>query len=125
MPSEEDDHSNKGSGPFHFCECWSTEIDKILGEDEAPLFFAESATQAFVPVQAIVDMSNLTTTKIIDKRLGKSGDVQYKCDLMALWMSGQLVEETKKGRDRIQSYENRIKQERRLGTLRKREHSQI
>jgi len=40
---------------------------------------------------AIVDVSALTTAKILGKRLSQSG-VEYKCELEPLWMAADLVE---------------------------------
>jgi hypothetical protein len=40
---------------------------------------------------AIVDVSTLTTAKILDKRSSPSG-VEYKCELEPLWMAADLVE---------------------------------
>ena len=40
---------------------------------------------------AIVDISKLTTLKVLDKRLSSSG-VEYKCELELLWLAADLAE---------------------------------
>ena len=66
---------------------------------------------------AIVDISKLTTVKVLDKRSSSSG-VEYKCELEPLWLSAGLVERAQMGRVHIRSYENGLVRDRRLKTLR-------
>jgi hypothetical protein len=40
---------------------------------------------------AIVDISKLTTVKILDKRSSSSG-VKYKCELEPLWLAADFAE---------------------------------
>jgi hypothetical protein len=66
---------------------------------------------------AIVDISNLTTVKILDKRSSSSG-VEYRCELEPLWLTADLAERARIGRAHIRSYENGVVRDRRLKTLR-------
>jgi hypothetical protein len=66
---------------------------------------------------AIVDISKLTTVKVLDKRSSSSG-VEYKCELEPLWLAADLVERAQMGRVHIRSYENGLVRDRRLKTLR-------
>ena len=45
---------------------------------------------------AIVDISKLTTVKVLDKRSSSSG-VEYKCELEPLWLAVDLVEKAQMG----------------------------
>jgi len=65
----------------------------------------------------IVDISKLTTIKILDKRSSSSG-VKYKCELEPLWLATDLAERAQIGRVHIRSYENGLVRDRRLKTLR-------
>jgi hypothetical protein len=66
---------------------------------------------------ATVDISKLTTVKVLDKRSSSLG-VEYKCELAPLWLAADLVEGGRMGRVRIRSYENGLVRDRRLKTLR-------
>jgi hypothetical protein len=68
---------------------------------------------------AMADISNFTTTKIVDKRPGRSG-VEYKCKFGPLWLAARLVGTAQMGHVYIQTYENELVRARRLGILRKR-----
>jgi len=65
----------------------------------------------------MVDISNFTTAKILDKQSSPFG-VKYRCKLEPLWFPGDLVEKVQMGRVHIRSYENEIVRAGRLGTLR-------
>jgi hypothetical protein len=108
--------------------------------DEAPLSIAESSGQTLTSItvsgsslpgrdedgSVTVDISNVMTTKIIDKRPSSSG-FEYRCELGPLWLSSDLVGKTQMGGVQIRSYENGLIRAGRLGTLRerKRKHSQM
>ena len=66
---------------------------------------------------AIVDISKLTTVKVLDKRSSSSG-VEYRCELEPLWLTTDLAERARMGRAHIRSYENGVVRDRRLKTLR-------
>jgi hypothetical protein len=66
---------------------------------------------------AIVDISKLTTVKVLDKR-SSSSRVEYKCELEPRWLAADLVERVQMGRVHIRSYENGLVRDRRLKTLR-------
>ena len=68
---------------------------------------------------AMVDISNFTILKIIDKKLGPSG-VEYECELGPLWLAADLVGKAKTGRGQIRSHEKGLVRPGRLGTLRER-----
>jgi hypothetical protein len=65
----------------------------------------------------IVDISKLTTVKVLDKRSSASG-VEYRCELEPLWLAADLAERARMGRVHIRSYENGHVRDRRLKTLR-------
>jgi hypothetical protein len=65
----------------------------------------------------IVDISKLTTAKVLDKRSSSSG-VEYKCELEPPWLAADLPERAQMGRVHIRSYENGLVRDRRLKTLR-------
>jgi hypothetical protein len=67
----------------------------------------------------MVDISNFTTAKILDKRPSPSR-VEYRCELEPLWLAVDLVEKAKMGRVHIRNYKNGLIQANRLGTLRER-----
>jgi hypothetical protein len=97
---------------------------------EARLPIAESSQQTLAPVTvspsslpnagedglAMVDISKLTTAKILDKRSSPSG-VMYKCELEPLWLAADLIERAQMGRVRIRSYENGLVRAGRINTL--------
>jgi hypothetical protein len=56
---------------------------------------------------AMVDISNFTTTKVVDKRPGRSG-VEYKCEFGPLWLAARLVGTAQIRRVHIQAYENEL-----------------
>ena len=68
---------------------------------------------------AIIDISKLTTVKVLDKRLSSSR-VEYKCELEPLWLTADLAERAQMGHVHIRSYKNDLIQANRLGTLRER-----
>ena len=76
--------------------------------------------------RAIVDISKLTTVKVLDKRSSLSR-VEYKCELEPLWLAADLVEKARMGRVCIRGYENGLVRVERLLRLRagKRKLSQI
>jgi hypothetical protein len=65
---------------------------------------------------ATIDVSKLTTVKVIDKRSSLSG-VEYKCEF-ELWLAADLAERAQMGRVHIRSYENGLVRSRRFKTLR-------
>ena len=65
----------------------------------------------------IVDISKLTTVKVLDKRSSSPG-VEYKCELEPLWLAADWAERAQMGRVHIRSYENGLVRDRRLKTLR-------
>ena len=73
----------------------------------------------------MVDISNFTTTKILDKR-SSLGGVEYKGEL---WLPAGPVKEVKKERVHVLNYEKGLERAARLDTLRKgtrkRRHSQM
>jgi|ERR1700728_1064908 hypothetical protein len=66
---------------------------------------------------AIIDVSKLTTVKVLDKRSSSSG-VEYKYELEPLWLAADMAERAQIGRVHIRSYENGLVRDRRLKTLR-------
>ena len=66
----------------------------------------------------MVDISDFTAAKILNKRSSPSG-VEYRCEL-ELWLAADLVEKMLMGRVRVRSYENGLVRADRLGTLRDR-----
>ena len=66
---------------------------------------------------AVVDISKLTTVKVLDKRSSSSG-VEYKCEFEPLWLAADLAERAQMGDVHIRSYENGLVRDRRLKTLR-------
>jgi len=68
---------------------------------------------------ARIDVSKLTTVKVLDKRSSLSGvGVEYKCEFEPLWLAADLAERVQMGGVHIQSYENGLVRDRRLKTLR-------
>jgi hypothetical protein len=65
----------------------------------------------------VVNISNFTIRKILDKQSGPSG-IKYKCELESLWLSADWVKRFRMGRIGIEGYEDRLIQVGRLGTLR-------
>jgi hypothetical protein len=65
----------------------------------------------------IVDISKLTTVKVLEKRSSSSG-VEYKCELEPLWLTADMAERAQMGRVHIRNYENGLVRDRRLKTLR-------
>lgn len=65
----------------------------------------------------MVDISNFTAAKILDKRPSPFR-FEYRCESEPLWLIADLVEKVKMGRVHIRSYENGLIQANRLGTLR-------
>jgi hypothetical protein len=55
----------------------------------------------------MIDISNFTTAKILDKRSSPSR-VEYRCQLEPLWLVADLVEGLQIGRVHIRSYEKGI-----------------
>jgi hypothetical protein len=53
---------------------------------------------------AMVDISNFTTTKIVDKRPGRSG-VEYKCEFGPLWLAARLAGTAQVGHVHVQARE--------------------
>jgi hypothetical protein len=51
----------------------------------------------------IVDISKLTTVKVLDKRSSLSG-VEYKCELQPLWLAADLAERAQMGRVHIRRH---------------------
>jgi hypothetical protein len=106
----------------------------IVNTDEAPLSIAESSEQTLVPMTvsassladlgedgpATVDISKLTTAKILDKRSSPSR-VEYKCELEPLWLATVLVRKAQMGRVHKRIYEEGLIRAGRLGTLRARQ----
>jgi hypothetical protein len=66
---------------------------------------------------AIIDISKLTTVKVLDKRSSSSG-VEYRCELEPLWLVAGLAKKAQIGRVHIRSYENGLVRDRRLKILR-------
>jgi hypothetical protein len=105
----------------------------VVDNDEVPLSVAgspeQSLTSAIIAASSSVDLgadrpttidiSKLTTTKILDKRASPSG-VEYKCELQALWLAADLMEKAQTGRVHMRSYENALVRAGRLRTLRAR-----
>jgi murein L,D-transpeptidase YafK len=56
--------------------------------------------------QVRVDMSSFTIMEIVGKRIGKSGEVQYKAMLRGAWMTREVAEMTKMGNVCIRRYAN-------------------
>ncbi len=78
--------------------------------EEAPLETTESSEQPLAAVTTlvstmVVDISKLTTVKILDKRSNASR-VEYECELKPLWLAADLVEKARMGRVCIRGYEN-------------------
>src|SRR5271156_6358518 len=91
-----------------------------------PIISASSLPNPGGGTLAMVDISNFTTTKIVDKRPGRSG-VEYKCEFGPLWLAARLAGTAQVGHVHIQAHENELVRARRLAVLRKRkrEFSQI
>ena len=95
--------------------------------EEAPLETTESSEQPLAAVTTsvssltnlnedspmVVDISKLTTVKILDKRSNASR-VEYECELKPLWLVADLVEKARMGRVCIRGYENGLVQAERL-----------
>jgi hypothetical protein len=64
-----------------------------------------------------VDISKLTTTKILNKRSSPS-EVEYKCEFEPLWLPIDSVEKAQMGRLYTRSYEEGLLRVGRLRTLR-------
>ena len=64
-----------------------------------------------------MDISTLTTVKILDKRSNASR-VAYECELEPLWLAADWVEKARMGRVRIRGYENGLVRAGRLLRLR-------
>jgi hypothetical protein len=58
---------------------------------------ASSLSDAGEDGPVIIDVSKLTTVKILDKRLSSSG-VEYKCELEPLWLAADMAERAQMGR---------------------------
>jgi hypothetical protein len=119
--------------PYNQHDTGSVKMDNLQGadrtdpivnaddDDGAPLSITESSGQILAPktVSALsspdvgkdspmmVGISNFTTAKILDKRSSPFG-IEYRGELMPLWLPADLVEKVQVGRVRIQSYENEI-----------------
>jgi hypothetical protein len=78
---------------------------------------ASSLSDAGENGPAIIDVSKLTTAKVLDKRLSSSG-AEYKCKFEPLWLAADLAERAQMGGVHIRSYENGLVRDRRLKTLR-------
>ena len=65
----------------------------------------------------MMDVSKLTTVKILDKRSNASR-VEYECELEPLWLAAYLVEKARMGRVCIRGYENGLVRAGRLRRLR-------
>jgi hypothetical protein len=109
---------------------------KISAFGEAPLSIAECSPETLalptVNLSAsnlgkidkddlgMINISNFTTTKVLDKRLGPS-EIEYRCEIRSsLWLTADLVAKAQTGHFHIQCYENELVRARRLGTLRQR-----
>jgi hypothetical protein len=93
----------------------SVETDNLQSTDQT--VSASGLSDAGEDGPAIIDVSKLTTMKVLDKRSSSSG-VEYKCEFEALWLAADLAERAQMGRVRIRSYENGLVRDRRLKTLR-------
>jgi hypothetical protein len=93
----------------------SVETDNLQSTDQT--VSASGLSDAGEDGPAIIDVSKLTTMKVLDKRSSLSG-VEYKCEFAALWLAADLAERAQMGRVRIRSYENGLVRDRRLKTLR-------
>src|SRR5271156_4867075 len=78
---------------------------------------ASSLSDAGEDGPAIIDVSKLTTVKVLNKRSRSSG-VEYKCEFEPLWLAADLAERAQMGTAHIRSYENGLVRDRRLKTLR-------
>jgi hypothetical protein len=65
----------------------------------------------------MVDISNFTTVKILNKRSSPFG-VEYECELGPLWLPAEIVEGLQMGRVHILSHEKGLIRDARVGTLR-------
>src|SRR5207248_2695981 len=81
----------------------SVETDQLQSTDQT--VSASGLSDAGEDGPAIIDVSKLTTMKVLDKRSSSSG-VEYKCEFEALWLAADLAERAQMGRVRIRSYEN-------------------
>ena len=72
---------------------------------EQTLVSASSLSDVGKDSLATVDISKLTTVKVLDTRSSSSG-VEYKCELEPLWLAADLAERAQMGRVHIRSYEN-------------------
>src|SRR5207248_2871373 len=104
--------STNSSGETHLSIARSSEQTLAL-----MTISASSLSDAGEDSPAIIDVSKLTTVKVLDKRSGSSR-VEYKCELGPLWLAADLVERAQMGRIHIRSYENGLVRDRRLRTLR-------
>jgi hypothetical protein len=102
----------------------SVETDNLQSTDQT--VSASSLSDAGKDGPAIIDVSKLTTVKVIDKR-SSSSKVEYRCEFEPLWLATDLAERAQIGRVHIRSYENGLVRDRRLKTLRvgKRKFSEI
>jgi hypothetical protein len=95
----------------------SVETDNLQSTDQT--VSASGLSDAGEDGPAIIDVSKLTTMKVLDKRSSSSG-VEYKCKLEPLWLAADLAERAQMGHVHIRSYKNGLIQANRLGTLRER-----
>jgi hypothetical protein len=104
--------STNGSGETHLSIARSSEQTLAL-----VTVSASSLSDAGEDGPAIINVSELATVKVLDKRSSSSG-VEYKCGLGPLWLAVDLAERAQMGRIHIRSYENGLVRDRRLKTLR-------
>jgi len=86
-------------------------IVNTYNSDEAPLSIAESSGQILAPTTVsasslpdlgddgpvVVDISNFTAAKILNKRPSPFG-FEYRCELEPLWLTADFMEKAKMGR---------------------------
>jgi hypothetical protein len=89
---------------------------------EAPVSIAECSPETLVLLTVIlsasnlrkigendpgmVDISNFTTTKILDKRSSPCEVEEYRCELEPFWLPADLMKKVQMGHVHVRSYEN-------------------
>jgi hypothetical protein len=114
--------SDRSSGversPLTSCCCAKNRVTGLdaSAEHTPPLHPSLSSDE----VLDMVELSQLTTEKVVDERICPGG-TEYKCQI-TVWLPGYRVKKTKAGGKQIGIYEQRLKRDSRICTLRKMPH---
>ena len=118
VASSSDSEVDQGSSLNEY-DTGSVETENLQSTNQTELIAvsASSLSDAGEDGPAIINVSKLTTAKVLDKRSSSSG-AEYKCEFEPLWLAADLVERVQMGGVHIRSYENGLVRDRRLKTLR-------